>query len=71
MQDFCQLLQPGLQLLRPPKKDYKGALLANMVPYTSQSFVDEWDLQPSQVCHYSCHIDLPVWQWGLPACLSQ
>lgn len=49
MQDFFQLLQPGLQLLRPPKKDYKGPLLANMVPYTAQSFIDEWGMQPSQV----------------------
>ena len=49
MQDFFQLLQPGLQLLRPPKKEYKGPMLANMVPYTAQSFIDEWGMQPSQV----------------------
>ena len=56
LQDFFQLLQPGLQLLRPPKKDYAGPLLGGMVPYNSQSFQEEWDLQPSQVsatrlCH--------------------
>ncbi|KAL0017941.1 hypothetical protein WJX77_007314 [Trebouxia sp. C0004] len=50
--DFFQLLQPGLQLLRPPKKDYKGPLLANMVPYTAQSFTDEWGMQPSQFRDY-------------------
>lgn len=49
LQDFFQLLQPGLQLLRPPKKDYSGALLGGMVPYNSQAFQEEWDLQPSQV----------------------
>jgi len=53
VQDFFQLLQPGLQLLRPPKKHYKGPLLANMVPYTAQSFTDEWGMQPSQVLHPS------------------
>lgn len=61
MQDFFQLLQPGLQLLRPPKKDYKGPLLANMVPYTAQSFIDEWGMQPSQVQQPLKH---------LPVCLS-
>ncbi|KAL3155299.1 hypothetical protein ABBQ32_013081 [Trebouxia sp. C0010 RCD-2024] len=46
--DFFQLLQPRLQLLRPPKKDYQGPLLGGMVPYNSQAFQEEWDLQPSQ-----------------------
>ena len=49
VQDFFQLLQSGLQLLRLPKKDHQGPLLGGMVPYNSQSFQDEWDLQPSQV----------------------
>ena len=49
MQDYFQLLQPGLQLLRPPKKDYKGPLQGGMVPYTSQVFQEEWGIQPNQV----------------------
>ena len=54
MQDFFQLLQPGLQLLRPPKKDYQGPLLGSMVPYNAQAFQDEWNLQPSQVSAAQC-----------------
>ena len=49
MQDYFQLLQPGLQLLRPPKKDYRGPLQGGMVPYTSQVFQEEWGIQPNQV----------------------
>ena len=49
MQDYFQLLQPGLQLLRPPKKDYEGPLQGGMVPYTSQVFQQEWGILPSQV----------------------
>ncbi len=62
MQDFFQLLQPGLQLLRPPKKDYRGPLLANMVPYTAQSFTDEWGMQPSQVRHHPKSISRALYQ---------
>lgn len=63
LQDFFQLLQPGLQLLRPPKKDYQGPLLGGMVPYNSQAFQEEWDLQPSQVSAMQLCL-LPLWLMG-------
>ena len=52
-QDYFQLLQPGVQLLRPPKKDYEGPLQGGMVPYTAQVFQQEWGILPSQVCSIS------------------
>ncbi len=67
MQDFFQLLQPGLQLLRPPKKEYEGPLLGGMVPFTTQTFKDEWDLEPTQVWQCARY----VFHAALGHCMSQ
>ncbi len=48
-QDFFQLLRPGLQLLRPPKKSSAGqATVGGLVPYNADAFVAEFGVQPSQ-----------------------
>ena len=50
LQDYFQLLRPGLQLLRPPKKDAQPhTLVAGMQPYTAASFQAEWGVRPDQV----------------------
>ena len=50
MQDFYQLLRPGMQLLRPPKKSNAGqATVGGLVPYNTDAFVAEYGVQPSQV----------------------
>ena len=50
MQDFFQLLQPNLQLLRPAKKgEGSKTLTGGLVPYTQQVFEAEYGLKPSQV----------------------
>lgn len=53
--DFFQLLQPGLILLRPPKKNQDSPLSNNvfqkysLIPYTEENFVEEWGgLVPGQ-----------------------
>lgn len=49
-QDFYQLLRPGLQLLRPPKKSAAAqATVGGLVPYNADAFVAEFAVQPSQV----------------------
>ena len=55
MQDFFQLLQPNLQLLRPAKKgEGSKTLTGGLVPYTQQAFEAEFGLKPSQVHLPAC-----------------
>ena len=50
MQDFYQLLQPNMQLLRPPRKQDGGKMMVGrLVAYNQQSFEDEFGVQPLQV----------------------
>ncbi|KAK9791821.1 hypothetical protein WJX73_000831 [Symbiochloris irregularis] len=46
--DFCQLLQPGLQILRPPKKDERAFVPGRFVSYNEGAFLQETGLQPHQ-----------------------
>ncbi|KAK9819264.1 hypothetical protein WJX81_000182 [Elliptochloris bilobata] len=47
--DFYQLLRPGLQLLRPPKRSAAAqATVGGLVPYNADAFVAEFAVQPSQ-----------------------
>lgn len=64
LQDFFQLLRPGLQLLRPPKKDARDGpgIIAGFVAYNSDAFREEFGVEPWQVVH----ITLPI----APFCLS-
>jgi DNA polymerase-1 len=50
--DMFQLLQPGVQILRPPKKDNKIPLMGGMVPYNAALFEQEQGLKPSQWSDY-------------------
>ena len=53
MQDFFQVLRPGLQLLRPPKKDELGSagIVAGFVGYSYDAFKQEFGIEPDQVWH--------------------
>ena len=47
--DFFQLLQPGVILLRPPKKNREDVNRYSLVPYSEDDFAIEWDgLRPEQ-----------------------
>ncbi|KAK9829640.1 hypothetical protein WJX72_007035 [[Myrmecia] bisecta] len=49
--DFFQLLQPGLQMLRPAKRNVMAPLstvAGNLVPYTADAFIAEYGIQPHQ-----------------------
>ena len=50
MQDFFQVLKPGLQLLRPPKKDARdgAGIVAGFVGYNYDAFKQEFGLEPWQ-----------------------
>lgn len=48
LQDFQQLLQPGLQILRPPRKNERDFVPGNFVSYNESAFVQETGLQPRQ-----------------------
>ncbi len=52
MQDFFQMLRPGLQLLRPPKKDARDGpgIVAGFVAYNSDAFREEFGIEPWQAC---------------------
>ena len=56
MQDFFQMLRPGLQLLRPPKKDARGGpgVVASFVAYNSEAFREEFGVEPWQACSCFC-----------------
>lgn len=51
VQDFFQVLKPGLQLLRPPKKDAKdgAGIVAGFVGYNYDAFKQEFGIEPWQV----------------------
>ncbi|EIE26958.1 hypothetical protein COCSUDRAFT_27331 [Coccomyxa subellipsoidea C-169] len=51
--DFFQLLRPGLQLLRPPKKDARDGpgIIAGFVAYNSDAFREEFGVEPWQWPH--------------------
>lgn len=55
MQDFFQMLRPGLQLLRPPKKDARDGpgVVAGFVAYNSDAFREEFGIEPWQACSSS------------------
>lgn len=54
-QDFFQVLRPGLQLLRPPKKDARdgAGIIAGFVGYNYDAFKQEFGVEPWQVGHAS------------------
>ena len=58
MQDFFQVLRPGLQLLRPPKKDELGSagIVAGFVGYSYDAFKQEFGIEPDQVWHRDYHV---------------
>lgn len=45
------MLRPGLQLLRPPKKDARDGpgIVAGFVAYNSDAFREDYDIEPWQV----------------------
>ena len=51
MQDFFQILQPRLQLLRPPKRDARDGpgVVAGYVAYSYDAFKAEYGIEPHQV----------------------
>ena len=51
VQDFFQVLKPGLQLLRPPKKDARdgAGIVAGFVGYNYDAFKQEFGIEPWQV----------------------
>ena len=51
VQDFFQVLRPGLQLLRPPKKDARdgAGIVAGFVGYNYEAFKQEFGIEPWQV----------------------
>jgi len=53
VQDFFQVLRPGLQLLRPPKKDARdgAGIIAGFVGYNYDAFKQEFGIEPWQVGH--------------------
>ena len=53
-QDFFQVLKPGLQLLRPPKKDAKdgAGIVAGFVGYNYDAFKGEFGIEPWQVVSF-------------------
>jgi len=53
VQDFFQVLRPGLQLLRPPKKDARdgAGIIAGFVGYNYDAFKQEFGIEPWQVKH--------------------
>lgn len=53
LQDFFQVLRPGLQLLRPPKKDARdgAGIIAGFVGYNYDAFKQEFGIEPWQVVH--------------------
>ncbi len=67
-QIFRQLLAPGVEILKP-----RGHLIGRVDElwrYTAADFVDEWDLQPSQVTALSRrapHACKPLALWRWPA----
>jgi DNA polymerase-1 len=46
--DFFQLLRKGLILLRPPSKADKTVSRYALLPYTEESFRNDWELYPEQ-----------------------
>ena len=57
-QDFFQVLRPGLQLLRPPKKDARdgAGIVAGFVGYNYDAFKQEFGIEPWQVCPLPAYI---------------
>ena len=57
-QDFFQVLRPGLQLLRPPKKDARdgAGIVAGFVGYNYDAFKQEFGVEPWQVLPPPAHI---------------
>ncbi|KAK9915428.1 hypothetical protein WJX75_009044 [Coccomyxa subellipsoidea] len=51
--DFFQMLRPGLQLLRPPKKDARDGpgIVAGFVAYNSDAFREDYGIEPWQWPH--------------------
>ncbi|CAK0782361.1 hypothetical protein CVIRNUC_005650 [Coccomyxa viridis] len=51
--DFFQVLRPGLQLLRPPKKDARdgAGIVAGFVGYNYDAFKQEFGVEPWQWVH--------------------
>jgi hypothetical protein len=51
VQDFYQVLKPGLQLLRPPKRDARDGpgIVAGFVAYNYDAFKEEFGIEPWQV----------------------
>ena len=49
-QDFFQILRPGLQLLRPPKRDAVDGpgVVAGFVAYNYDAFRAEFGIEPCQ-----------------------
>ncbi len=49
------MLRPGLQLLRPPKRDARDGqgIVAGFVAYNTDAFKDEFAIEPWQVCRTS------------------
>jgi hypothetical protein len=49
-QDFFQILRPGLQLLRPPKRDARDGpgVVAGFVAYNYDAFLAEYSIEPWQ-----------------------
>ena len=76
VQDFFQLLQPGLQMLRPPAKDKSEKTVAGLVPFTEADFSALHGLRANQACSglivghpalrfcstYACSLPVP-WQY--------
>lgn len=56
-QDFFQVLRPGVQLLRPPKKDERDGpgIVAGFVAFNYDAFKEEYGIEPWQVaiCFHS------------------
>ena len=62
VQDFFQLLRPGLQMLRPAKKK-ELALIGGFVPYNQAAFEADFNVSPKQVCSTISHPYLCVLTW--------
>ena len=50
LKDFFQILRPGLQLLRPPKRDARDGpgVVAGFVAYNYDAFMAEYSIEPWQ-----------------------
>lgn len=50
VQDFFQILRPGLQLLRPPKRNAVDdpGVVAGFVAYSYDAFKAEYGIEPCQ-----------------------